>query len=64
MKGLGYMLTIAGYTFLVLAGDIVIGSYFGEIGSLTAIGVELIICGLFLSKFGDKIDDNSDEQRN
>lgn len=55
------MLTVTACTFLVMVGDIIIDSYFGQIGCLTAIGVELIICGLLLNKFGD---DNSDEQRN
>lgn len=64
MKELGYILTVSGCIFLVMTGDIVIDSYFGEIACLTAIGVELIICGLLLNKFGDNIDDNSDEQRN
>lgn len=63
MKGLGYMLTVTGCTVLVMVGDIIIDSYFGQIGCLTAIGVELIICGLLLNKFGDNIDDNSDEKR-
>ena len=53
MKELGYILTVSGCIFLVMAGDIVIDSYFGEIACLTAIGVELIICGLLLNKFGD-----------
>lgn len=61
MKGLGYMLTVTGCTVLVMVGDIIIDSYFGQIGCFTAIEVELIICGLLLNKFGD---DNSDEQRN
>lgn len=64
MKELGYILTVSGCIFLVMVGDIVIDSYFGEIACLTAIGVELIICGLLLNKFGDNIDDNSDEKRN
>lgn len=53
MKELGYILTVSGCIFLVMAGDIVIDSYFGGIACLTAIGVELIICGLLLNKFGE-----------
>lgn len=64
MKVIGHILTVTGCILLVMVGDLIIESYFGEIACLTAIGVELIICGLLLNKFGDKIDDNSDEQRN
>lgn len=54
MKEIGCVFILTGCAFIVFTGDLIIGSYFGEIGCLASLGVELVICGLLLNKFGNK----------
>ena len=54
MKELGRLLILLGCAFLVFCGDIIFSLYFGEICCIALMGVELIICGLLVIKFGDK----------
>lgn len=57
MKEIGRVFILTGCAFIVFTGDLIIGSYFGEIGCLVSLGVELVICGLLLIKFGNKTED-------
>lgn len=57
MKEIGRVFILTGCAFIVFAGDLIIGSYFGEISCLASLGVELVICGLLLIKSDDKGED-------